>query len=331
MVFLESDNLNVENLIGNKPQADDEIVISSYLADCMIYMGCMAKDTNDNEIVINECTLSMITNGEYGSSYDQNKNKYDSKEEFLIQYLKDNGIIEKKIKTAVNKGELATSEDNYGEYKIIGVVLDENEDTYSSRIYYSKNVVEPLISGIVHCTELTRKVNTLEEMETILKYYPVDGSDELSDSEYAEVAVEAATITYLVQFVARYGVIFFLVFSAIILMSFINSSIKFRKKEIGTLRALGCRSKDIITMFLYESVILMLNALAISFVIIPKIINVINSFIIKELLMNINVLRFETTQILEITGIMLVIVILANVIPVRKITKMKPIDAILNK
>jgi ABC-type antimicrobial peptide transport system permease subunit len=47
--------------------------------------------------------------------------------------------------------------------------------------------------------------------------------------------------------------------------------------------------------------------------------------------MNVNVLSFGITQILEITGIMFIIVILANVIPVRKITKMKPIDAILNK
>lgn len=39
----------------------------------------------------------------------------------------------------------------------------------------------------------------------------------------------------------------------------------------------------------------------------------------------------ELIQVLEITGIMFIIVILSNVIPVRKITKMKPIDAILNK
>ena len=124
---------------------------------------------------------------------------------------------------------------------------------------------------------------------------------------------------------------FFLIFSAIILMNFINSSIKFRKKEIGTLRALGCRSIDIIKMFLYESIILRLIALGISFVIISKIIEIANGFIIKELLIDINILSFGITQMLEITGIMFLIVILANVIPVRKITKMKPIDAILNK
>jgi ABC-type antimicrobial peptide transport system permease subunit len=138
-------------------------------------------------------------------------------------------------------------------------------------------------------------------------------------------------ISYLLSFVSKYGVVFFLIFSAIILMNFINSSIKFRKKEIGTLRALGCRSKDIVTMFLYESIILMVVALVIAFILIPKIINSVNGFVIKQLLINLNVLSFGITQVLEITGIMLIIVILANVMPVRRITKMKPIDAILNK
>lgn len=138
-------------------------------------------------------------------------------------------------------------------------------------------------------------------------------------------------MSYSLQYVSKYGVIFFLLFASLILMNFINSSIKFRKKEIETLRALGCRSIDIIKMFLYESIIFMVISLGISFVIIPKIISSINAFVMKSLFINIEILRFRTEQILEITVIMLIIVVLANVFPVRRITKMKPIDAILNK
>jgi ABC-type antimicrobial peptide transport system permease subunit len=286
---------------------------------------------NDDEIVINEATLDLITNYDFSNVYENNKNKYDSKEELLIQYLKDNGIIGKTIKTNVNNGKIVTDEDEYVSYKIVGIVLDESEESTSSTIYYSQNIIEPLITGNVHCKAITRMVNSIDEMKTILKYYPADKSDELSTCEYSEAALSSMMISYLLSFVAKYGVVFFLIFSAIILMNFINSSIKFRKKEIGTLRALGCRSKDIIQMFLYESIILMAIALIIAFAIIPKIINAINGFIVKQLLMNVNVLSFGMTQILEITGIMFIIVILANVIPVRKITKMKPIDAILNK
>ncbi len=473
--FMETDNLKVDNVIGKVPEKDDEIMIPSYIADCIIYRGCLAKDTNDekveskkyqpknynelinsgkfvnisniaymkivgiidssnklnefskmkttksmdywmssdsetedlyqklfeeisnnqntlyvnstfinkmknevstyssvktkleydgnkfisqgiayinkeiticnneqskkisslnnNEIVIDEGTLNLITNYNYIDTYENNKNKYDSKEEFLIKYLKDNPIVGKNIKININNGKLVENAQEYVEYKIIGIYFDEmlESENANSTIYYSKNVVEPLIIGKVHCKSLTRKVETLSEMRKILSLYPVDNSDVLSSCIYSDKVLDATSMSYLLTFVSKYGVIFFLLFASLILMSFINSSIKFRKKEIGTLRALGCRSIDIIKMFLYESIILMLIALGISFVIIPKIISAVNTFAMKSLFMNIEILRFGTDQILKITGIMMIIVVLANVFPVRRITKMKPIDAILNK
>lgn len=473
LTFSESDNISIDNLIGNKPQNDDEIVIPSYIADMIIYRGCMAKDKNEDklepqkympknynelissgkyinfcniayvkvvgiidnseklskfaslkqikvsdwmyddseelnalfmemfdeldynesrvyvhssfinkmknvkntysatttklildnttyysqniayidkeinicnekgiqaikvlkndEIVINETLLNEITNYDYEYAYENNKNKYSSKDDFLTQYLKDNRIIGKTIKSNVNNNKLGLTEDELATYKIVGVLIDENEENYTNTVYYAKEVIESLITGNVHLYSLKTKVNTINEMKQILKYYPVDNSDVLSSSIYSEKVLEAVSISYLLEFVAKYGVVFFLLFATIILMNFISASIRFRKKEIGTLRALGCRSIDIIKMFVYESLMLMIIALLIAFALIPSIINAVNGFVIKELLMEINILKFGLTQILQITGIMLVIVILANVIPVRKITKMKPIDAILNK
>lgn len=287
----------------------------------------------EDEIIIDEGTLDLITDNNYSNSYENDRNKYDSKEDYLIRYLKDNSIIGKTLKTNINNGKKVDDEKEYIEYKIIGVYFEpmmesENEN---STIYYSENIVKPLIGSKVHCKSLTKKVATSDEMKKILSLYPIDNSSELSRSVYSDKVLEASLISYMLTFVSKYGVIFFLIFASIVLMSFIDSSIKFRKKEIGTLRALGCRSIDIIKMFLYESLILMLITLAISFAIIPKIINGLNNFVTNSLLVNIDILKFGTNQVLEIAGIMLIIVILANVIPVRRITKMKPIDAILNK
>ena len=474
--FIEIDNLQFDNVIGKIPEKDDEIMISTYMADCIIYRGCLAKDTNDekvegkkylpknyneivnsgkyinisnisymkivgiidttdrlsdfsklktiktsdywtmtsdydnnslydklfieisnnqrtlyvnsafinkirneavtyssvktkleydgnkyisqgieyidkeiticsnersqkilslnnNEIVIDEGTLNLITNNNYFETYENNKNKYDSKEEILIKYLKDNSIIGKTIKVNINNGKLVDNEQEYVEYKIVGIYYDEmsGSDNINSTIYYSKSVVEPLMIGKVHCKSLTRKVETLDDMKKILSLYPVDESDELSSCIYSEKVLNATSISYLLTFISKYGVVFFLIFASLILMSFINSSIRYRKKEIGTLRALGCRSIEIIKMFLYESIILMLIALGISFLIIPKIVNGINLYAIESVYVNVEILKFGTEQMLKIAGIMLIIVVLANVIPVRRITKMKPIDAILNK
>ena len=46
---------------------------------------------------------------------------------------------------------------------------------------------------------------------------------------------------------------------------------------------------------------------------------------------DIEMFEFGIKQILEITVTMLIIVILGNIIPVRKVTKQKPIDTILDK
>ena len=471
--FMETDNLKLNNVIGEIPKKDDEIMIPSFIADCIIYRGCLAKDTNDekaeikkyqpknyndlvnsgkfvnisniaymkivgiidysdrlnqfstmkttkskeygsaedssnlfmklneeitynqttlyvhssfinknknekntysfirsklkygenkyisqgiayidkeivictneqskkitnlnsDEIVINEGTLSLITDYNYSEAYENNKNKYDSKEDFLIKYLKDNSIIGKNIKININNGKLVENEQEYVEYKIVGVYFDEISESENSNsiIYYSKNIVEPLISGKVHCKALSRKVEKIDEMKKILSQYSADLSYELSSCIYSDKALEASSVTYFLTFISKYGVVFFLLFASMILMNFINSSIKFRKKEIGTLRALGCRSIDIIKMFLYESIILMVISLGISFAIIPKIINTVNTYAMNSMFINIKILEFGSEQVLEITGIMLIIVVLANVFPVRRITKMKPIDAILNK
>jgi ABC-type antimicrobial peptide transport system permease subunit len=249
---------------------------------------------NNNEIVIDEGTLNVITNNNYFETYESNKNKYDSKEEILIKYLKDNSIIGKSIKTNVNNGKLVNDGQEYAEYKIVGISYDEmsGSENTNSTIYYSKSVVEPLMVGKVHCKSLMRKVENLTDMKKILSLYPVDESDELSSCIYSDRVIEAKSISYLLIIISKYGVVFFLIFASLILMSIINSSIKYRKKEIGILRALGCRSIEIIKMFLYESIILMLIALGVAFLIIPKIINAINTIVIKTLFINIEVLKF---------------------------------------
>ena len=318
---------------GNKYIGQGIAYIDKEITICNNERSQKISSLNNNEIVIDEGTLNLITNNNYFETYESNKNKYDSKEEILIKYLKDNSIIGKSIKTNVNNGKLVNDGQEYAEYKIVGISFDEmsGSENTNSTTYYSKGVAEPLMVGKVHCKSLTRKVETLTDMKKILSLYPVDESDELSSCIYSDRVIEAKSISYLLIIISKYGVVFFLIFASLILMSIINSSIKYRKKEIGILRALGCRSIEIIKMFLYESIILMLIALGVAFLIIPKIINAINTIVIKTLFINIEILKFGTEQMLEIAGIMLIIVILANVIPVRRITKMKPIDAILDK
>lgn len=322
---MEIINLDGIKKIGNLSK--DEIIISEEVLNLLTNYNYQDKLYDAG--LSSETRVTVSSNGKETMDEYKDAGKYSSKEEFIKAFIKDNEIIGKKIKTNLVNGQLTTSNDEYEEYTIVGIL--PSEDEYEPVIYYDKVNVENLITSQVHLSSVVSNITNVDDMKKVLKYYPIDNSNMIASCEYSEAVLTAATISYFLQYIAKYGVIFFLVFASIILMNFINSSINFRKKEIGTLRALGCRSIDIIKMFIYESLVLMTIALAITFAIMPNAINMVNNYISNQLYVKVDVLYFGIKLALEITGIMFGIVTLANVIPVRKITKMKPIDAILNK
>ena len=114
-------------------------------------------------------------------------------------------------------------------------------------------------------------------------------------------------------------------------MNFITNSIKYRKKEIGILRAIGCKRMDILKIFIYEVLMLMIICLVLSFIFIPEIVISVNSGIIRTLNTQVDIMHFGLLQMIGVGVIMLVISIFASIMPIKRVTKMKPIDAILDR
>jgi ABC-type antimicrobial peptide transport system permease subunit len=273
----------------------------------------------------------MITDGDYLKKLEeytiQNETNM-SAINFLQKYITDNSIIGKSVRTSINNSKIYNDTSNFAEYNIVGVI-DDNLDY--GIIYYNKSVVSDLISDNLIMSNIFTRVNNTQELKTILEYYPINNSDTLSRSVYSDNLLSSVQASYVFKTIGRYGTIFFLIFAVVILMNFINNSIKFRKKEIGILRAIGCRSIDVMKIFMYECLSLMIICLLIAFAIIPKIISSINSFISSSFYNEIDVMNFGLSQIFGVAAIMIVIVILASIIPIRRLTKMKPIDTILDK
>ena len=287
------------------------------------------KNLNKNEVVISEYLLDRITDGKYFKDYDKNINYYESKEDYLKKYLRDNNVIGKKIKTNVSSNGVINQGDIINNEYIISGIID---DTETSIMYYNKDNIKSLMGKQLQCMALITKVNSVDQMKMILNFYPIDNAKVISSSTSINKVLNLSVIIYFIEYISKYGVIFFLLFTIFIFMNFINSSIKLRKKEIGILRALGCKSKDIIKMFLTESAIIMIISLIITYFTIPLIISAVNNFISYNLIIvKIDAITFDTQQMLIISFLMLAITIIANIIPIRKITKMKPVDIIFNK
>ena len=107
-----------------------------------------------------------------------------------------------------------------------------------------------LITDNLKLERVYTKVDKVTDLQNIIKYYPITNSNVISSSEYSKELIINIGVSALLKFIGKYGTIFFFIFSVIILMNFITNSIKYRKKEIGILRAIGCKRMDILKIFM---------------------------------------------------------------------------------
>ncbi len=119
------------------------------------------------------------------------------------------------------------------------------------------------------------------------------------------------------------------VFVTLQLYNFISSSIVNKKKEIGILRAIGARGKDIARIFLFESMMIGVIIILFAFPIVIIGTNLLTAKLLSAI--PVQVLHFGVRQIFTMTGITVAILAISSFLPVWKISRRKPIDAILDK
>lgn len=128
-----------------------------------------------------------------------------------------------------------------------------------------------------------------------------------------------------------YVAIVFAVFAAFLLMSFITNSVNSKKREIGVLRALGARGRDVYGIFFNESSIIAFINFALSALATFIACKIINKVVIDKIGATVILLSFSLRQILLILAVSWGSAILASLIPSIKISKKRPIDAINNR
>ena len=123
----------------------------------------------------------------------------------------------------------------------------------------------------------------------------------------------------------------FAIFASLMIMSYITISISCKKRDIGILRAIGARRSDIYKIFFNESLIITgiqwLASITLSIILVW----IINSTIGGGLGINVMLLGFGIRQVALLAGIGLLVAAIASFLPTRRISKLKPIDAIQNR
>ena len=122
----------------------------------------------------------------------------------------------------------------------------------------------------------------------------------------------------------------FAVFSALLLMNFISTSISYKKREIGVLRAVGARSSDVFKIFFSEALIIAVINFIFSTALVVAGIMVANGLMHRNGI-TITLLHYGVRQFGLMLAISVAVALLASFLPVNKIARKKPVDAIKDR
>ncbi len=160
--------------------------------------------------------------------------------------------------------------------------------------------------------------------------------DETSDLKFELQNSVMNTLDTFNDFIESAATIFlyigigFAVFSALLLMNFIATSISYKKREIGVLRAVGARSSDVFKIFFSEALIIAAINFVLSVIAVIVAIFFTNNWVHNSGI-NVTLLSFGIRQVLLMILVSVGVALLASFLPVYNIARRKPIDAIRDK
>ena len=119
-------------------------------------------------------------------------------------------------------------------------------------------------------------------------------------------------------------------FAMLLFYNFMSISINNKRREIGILRAVGARGVDVFKIFYSESAIIA----SINFVLATISLFIVGMVLnnkIAEAIPGLVLLKVGVVEILLVLAAALVASIISSILPVTKIARQKPIDAIREK
>ena len=218
----------------------------------------------------------------------------------------------------------------YKDLKVVGVSLTDN--------YISKDYLEELKNEAVHKELTSFRVydNNETSLLNVFRKYPSYNEDARGKTLFITMPYsdDINQLAYIYSFLNKYiniVTLVFILFTILLFSNFIYVSINYSKKQIGILRALGTNKGDIIRIFLYESLTVGIISYIVSIILWFIIISILNNSIFgnRGFIFNGIVTHPLVPIIMFIYTIIISIII--TLISLSKITKIKPIDAILNK
>ena len=330
MLFVGEGFSNRNIIINQKELAGDMLLNTSYKYNDNMYEGSLyyyfspSQYDNSKEIrKLSESSFSDVLWGEVPLELKENQvilsyqelSSYIEIGKTLDDFMKDFSITSFDFQKYDGSGLVI--KEIYKELEVVAVV-DMPFDYY---FVVSDKLYDSFIEKInkVQFTNLMFSIPSTKEATQRLMTSLVNEGYEIG-----EIVGVDSSIEELINIVGPsliYVSIFFAFFSFLIVLNFVSSSVRSRRKEIGILRSMGARNKDILKIFGTEIFIMGCLITFITLILLNFTVNGINGTI--DGLLSLTIIKD-----IVIFVICLLFLLISSIIPLSKILKNNPIDAI---
>ena len=211
-------------------------------------------------------------------------------------------------------------------YTVVGI-----RSSTQPHIVMSYNDYYDLYSLNVFCYGLY-----FDNSASIAEVYNPQSSDFFTNNQYVEGIYSITNIIVVFSDIFRLLTIFLAIVCIILLVSFGQKSIKRRMFEIGVIRAMGCKNRDLLTVFLLQIVYLLISVCAITYVSLIYLDDYINRLLVENIILFLNndlirdmtLLEFEPERIIINLIAISVMTVISSLTLFLTLRKIKPINII---
>lgn len=330
-------NLSIENI---KPYSEYIYSTPAVLDKEIEYFdGNSWKKTSslkENEVILN--LYQVVDSSEYSNALSayinkaENYGNYDynaSSKKFFEYYVNNLNVIGNKASLKIyyeSDGDENNLAKEYNDLVVIGIYHNYNYDYIN---YFSKDILEEYQKNAFERVSILYPMTKRKDFQKVFNKFS-DSSFSVKTTYNNAFENEASYFATFKKISLVIGLVF-LLFTILLIGNFIVTSINYRKKEIGILRALGARSMDVTKIFLWEGIILSIISGTVASILLVVVTNFINEYIMTRMSILSTPFCVTFRQFAVIYILVFMVTIISSILPIMRISKMKPVDAILNK
>ena len=233
-------------------------------------------------------------------------NKVTYTEDFIMERK----LGDKNVKTNVSNNSFV---DSFAGYQIVGVIKDEKVE---NTILYSEANVKNLIPQNLTTTHLS---TNSQERNVLLNMFSLYDNKIVIETRYTNNIIQLSIIKDVLDIIGKYGTIVFSVIGFLMFYSYFKNSIISLNKDILVFKLLGCRNASLNFAFFLESVYFLVLTFILGNLLTQYLIGQFNMYIGLNLNNNVDYLYYGVNEQLLSLGATAVLVLLVNLLEVKRI------------